>query len=194
MRPIESSDTAKLEELLMVNRVLERLRKESVQDVLGPMPGEGALERNMKANGGKLSRKLRSREGLGRQAKKSRKQIAAEAKERRRRRSDYYHNQRVPRRTEWSVQQVKEHGAGGWWDVCRRRSASSWAVKADWTIGKEEWEQAMQDSLEDVVPVLIRYNSKQPWTLDNIYIVNSESRAVVFDGKEHKLRMLGFII
>lgn len=189
-KPLESTQGDELEEMLRVARVLEKLQHRSIQELVGLPPENTSLEDRMRAAG----RRLRSREGLGRKAKKTKAQIKAEAKARREKEREYYYRVRKPKRTEWSLRQIKEQGAAGWWDILRRKSASSWAQKDGWEITKEDFVEAVGNTLEGHVCVVFRYNTKEPWTLRNIYIKDCDSHAVLFDGTEHYLRSNGYIL
>jgi len=58
-----------------------------------------------------------------------------------------------------------------------------------WKVSREEWDTHVAPYLGDEWISIHRYDGKAKYTLDNIYI--SSEGAIVFDGKEHKLRQLG---
>lgn len=120
-KPLESTDIKSLEEILRADALLKRLPLESIESVLGHVPSPDRLEENMKRNGGKLKRQLVGR-GKPAETKAQRK---ARLLRDRQRRARYARETAKPRRTAWSLAQIKEHGAAGWWEVLRRKGAGT---------------------------------------------------------------------
>lgn len=191
MKPIDGTDAAAIEELMQLDKVLSYLannpvvqidkgREEAATTLDTILEQDDAVRRQLKARGGKPVAPA-----------KTRAQIRAEVKERRRARSAYYHEKRKPRRTAKLVENVKRDG---WWDVLRRTWTHASAIKPDWNIGREEWDAAVGDSIGEAIPVIHRYDTKKPWTLSNVYVLDSRTRAVLFDGAEHTMRSLGYML
>ena len=61
-----------------------------------------------------------------------------------------------------------------------------------WKVSRDEWEQYVEPYLGDGWISIHRYDGKAKYTLDNIYI--SDGDRIVFDGKEHLLRLSGAIL
>lgn len=188
-KPIESTDKEALNKLLGDVRVLDVLAAIDIQELLGHVPSGDRLEENMRKNGGRL-RRLQS----GKRKGPDKRELKRRAKARRMREAKYARDVKIPRRTQWTLTKIREEGAGGWWDLIRRKGATSWSEKPGWRIGKEEFVKAVGNSLDGSLPVVGRYDTARLWTLDNIIIRDSETRAVLFDGKEHKLKSLGYCL
>lgn len=59
---------------------------------------------------------------------------------------------------------------------------------------EREWVDEVWPTLEGRLPVIVRYDSKGPISLGNIYVLDSETRAVLFEGTEWRLRKDGYIL
>lgn len=190
-KPLESDDVRSLEEMLAVHRLLQAVPLERIESVLGHTPSPDRLEENMKKNGGRLRRGLKGR-GLTKKPTKA--EMKAKLRKQRERKAKYAREVAKPRRTAWTLQQIREEGAAGWWDLLRRKGAGSWSQKPYWRIGKEEFVEAVGNSLENTLPIVVRYDTKKLATLDNIYLVDSDTREVLFCGKEYTLKKLGYCL
>jgi hypothetical protein len=82
----------------------------------------------------------------------------------------------------------------GWWEYLN----IAWDKRPDVKV-----ELTYDEFVEYIYPVtagvglvfvVLRYDTNKPVRLDNIYIKDTKSRRVLFDGKEHVLRSLGYII
>lgn len=107
----------------------------------------------------------------------------------RRKRRQYYEAVAEPRRRAKLAEQLTT--AEGWWEYLtagwRRR-------KAPYTLSEQEFVETLWPAVAGRLFVIQRYDSKLPIALDNIYAVRTGTGEVLFDGKEHKLRTLGYIL
>lgn len=192
MNNVGSDDKTALDQLLRVSRVLDKLKESSAWDVFGvEQPKTDAVLDAIK-NDKLIVRRLR---GKGRpKPRKTRRQLREEAKARRAKTNYYYENKKRPRRAAREAELLGSDRAEGWWSILSRKNASTWSRKEGWDITLEEWKEAIGSSLDTGVPVVLRYNTKKPWTLDNIYLMDTETRNVLWDGKEWSLRKAGYIL
>lgn len=171
------------EDILALNRLNDALASMTLEDILakkeeGKSDVDKAIER-LKA-GGTLNRAIRK-------VKLPRKRQHWRAARRKRR--QYYEAVAEPRRRSKVAEQIKT--AEGWWEYLTYH----WKIrkqKVDMTF--EEWESALYPAVAGSVFVLQRYDSKLPIALDNVYAVRTANGEVLFDGKEWKLRELGYIL
>lgn len=83
-------------------------------------------------------------------------------------------------------------GAEGWWEHIR---GHWWQKGYEVTLTKEEWIEEVWPALKGRVPVIRRYNTNGPISLENIYVVESGTqKTVLFDGKEEAMRKAGYIL
>ncbi len=61
-------------------------------------------------------------------------------------------------------------------------------------ITKEEWDRAVRPGIGELLPVVFRYDSREPISLYNILIKDSDTRQVLYDGKEQELRDKGYAL
>ena len=61
-------------------------------------------------------------------------------------------------------------------------------------ITAEEWNSEIAPLLGESIPVVRRYDTKKPVCLYNCIVYDSNTRAVLYDGAEAKLRELGMIL
>lgn len=54
-----------------------------------------------------------------------------------------------------------------------------------WKISREEWEEHIQPSVGTGWLSIHTYNSKEPYTLGNIYILDNTAGTTIFDGKDY---------
>ena len=192
---MDSDNKKAIDEMLAAHRMLEELKTKDIWEIVGKQkPLKDSMTQNMEENAGVFVRRLRGRGGKLPPPKKTRKQILAEAKERRRRDALYYREHRKPRRQAMILKDVEQDSAAGWWKVLRLKNIKNTELKEGWNISLEEFKEAVGDSLKGYVPVICRYDTRKPWELHNIYIMDSSTRAIVFDGAEHKMRSLGYIL
>lgn len=59
---------------------------------------------------------------------------------------------------------------------------------------REEWLEVIWPALGGKVPYFNRYDTKKGFTLDNVVVYETGTRKVLFDGKEHLLRKMGYIL
>lgn len=79
---------------------------------------------------------------------------------------------------------------GGWYGILHElwtRAGHSIEVT------REEWEEAV-GTLDDVYPMVTRYDRSVGIRLDNVLVRDRDTLKVVFDGKEHLLRKQGYIL
>lgn len=79
---------------------------------------------------------------------------------------------------------------GGWYGILHEL----WErAKLDIEVTREEWEEAV-GTLDDVYPMVTRYDRSVGIRLDNVLVRDRDTLKVVFDGKEHLLRKQGYIL
>lgn len=59
---------------------------------------------------------------------------------------------------------------------------------------EREWVDEVWPTLEGRLPVIVRYDSKGPISLGNIYVLDSETRTVLFEGADYLLRKGGYTL
>lgn len=79
---------------------------------------------------------------------------------------------------------------GGWYGILHEL----WTrAELDIEVTREEWEEAV-GTLDDVYPMVTRYDRSVGIRLDNVLVRDRDTLQVVFDGKEHLLRKHGYIL
>lgn len=111
-------------------------------------------------------------------------------KVRRRKRREYYARVEAPRRKKRLAAQLAQ-GPQGWYKFLRKQWQQQ-SIKVPLTL--EEFETILWPAIEGYVFTVRRYDTKGPIRLDNIWVEDCESRKVLWDGKEHRLRELGMIV
>jgi hypothetical protein len=82
----------------------------------------------------------------------------------------------------------------GWWKYLTEGSWKKRGVEVELTY-EEFVEHIYPVSVgKGLIPVFLRYDSEKPISLENVIVKDTKSRSVVFDGAEHKLRLLGMIL
>lgn len=172
-----------LEELLRLASLDAKIR--AVEVDVKPLPLEEAVELAKK---GKALTKLGKPDGRREAGKRRAKKNAS-------RRKKAARQQRWKRN--WKARTLEQALDGNYWAYFRGR----WVKKQrGWEIGEEEWLEHVQPCLpKGAIVELRRYDPSLPATLDNIVVYNVSKPggslgAVLFDGKEHKLRELGAIL
>lgn len=61
-------------------------------------------------------------------------------------------------------------------------------------LTKEEWDRAIARRIGESIPVVLRYNANEPISLYNILVKDSDTRSVLFDGKEQALIDGGYVV
>ena len=108
-------------------------------------------------------------------------------KTKRKKRREYYHSVMKVKRI--SKNAVLLSTPEGWWEYL----TTSWKRKkipVDMT--EEEWLEVVWPTLKGRVPLFARYDTNRGIALDNIYVRDNRNLKVLFDGKEHLLKTLGY--
>lgn len=126
----------------------------------------------------------------GRVVARKRKRPKMHWKTRRRKQREYYARAEAPRRKKRLAAQLAE-GPGGWYKFLRKQWLMQ-PVKVDLT--EEEFTQVIWPQIEGYVFTVRRYDTKKSISLYNIWVEDCDSRAVLFCGKEYRLRELGAIL
>lgn len=171
------------EDVVALNRLNEALEKVSIETLLAKKEEQKTdldkLVDKLKA-GGKLDRAIRKAK------QKKRKQHWRTAKRKRR---QYYEAVASPRRKQKLAEQLTT--AEGWWE----HITSSWKRKKQTVLlTEDEWHNVLWPALAGHVFIVQRYDPAKPISLDNIYVTRTATGEVLFDGKEHLLRMLGYVL
>ncbi len=112
------------------------------------------------------------------------------AKQNAKRRNKKARQQRWKRK--WKLESLEQAVEGNYYEYISRR----WKKKGrKWAIGREEWDLYVQPCTPNKATVeLRRYDTSLPTTLDNIVVYNVDGGAVLFDGKEHAMRIAGYML
>jgi hypothetical protein len=124
-------------------------------------------------------------------AKKAKPHYKTVQAKRRRKDREYYHEVLKPRRRRALATELLT--PEGWWKYL----GNTW--KQMGTVVELTYEQFLEYVYpmsvgSGYVPIFFRYNPKAPLSLGNILVRDSETRKVLFDGKEHLLREMGCIL
>lgn len=87
--------------------------------------------------------------------------------------------------------ELLESGPEGWYDHLKVHWYQK-ALKIELT--KEEWTNIVWPALEGRIPIVRRYDTSGPISLGNIYVLQSGTKRILFDGKEWYLRDRGYIL
>jgi hypothetical protein len=97
-------------------------------------------------------------------------------------------------RTQDFIDTLQGEDPKGWWKWWRRVNNSSWKIKPGWEITLEDYTQYVHEKVVGKICIIRRHDTKKPYTLDNTLWVEQDTGLVLFDGTEHKLRLLGYIL
>ena len=61
-------------------------------------------------------------------------------------------------------------------------------------MNQHDWDRCVAPRLGESVPVVLRYNANEPISLYNIVVKDSDTRRVLFDGKEQQLVDSGYAV
>lgn len=91
--------------------------------------------------------------------------------------------------------ELLESGPEGWYDHLK----THWYQKGHSKGGgieltKEQWTEVVWPALKGRIPIVRRYDTSGPISLENIYVLQSGTKNVLFDGKEWKLKELGYTL
>jgi hypothetical protein len=110
-------------------------------------------------------------------------------KQKRRNLRNYYHEHAKPRR---ALRRAELLTTGeGWYKYLREEWRDR---KTPVRMTEGEWVREVYPLLEGRLPVIIRYDSSKPIALENIYVVDTDTRAVLFEGKDYELKKLGYCL
>lgn len=108
----------------------------------------------------------------------------------RRWRKNYYHEVTVPKERQRRAALLEGDG----WSLVQDYWHRS---KKEYSITKEEWMENVEEYVTGKMFTVNRYDTTKGYSLDNIIVRQTSSGmrgAVLFDGKECRLRQLGFIL
>ncbi len=181
-------------EALELVELLGRLSNISLADLAREQREELTPQQRMiedLQNNKHLRRGLTSKQGKGRTPKpKPHWRILAK------KRKAHYANYLKPRRTKEKARNLST--AEGWWkeqslvwynETKKKRSTSHPS-----TITKEEFCEVLYPAFEGRIPIFKRFDTTKGVSVDNLYIVDVDTGKVLFDGAEHSLRCLGYIL
>lgn len=126
----------------------------------------------------------------GRVITRKRKRPKMHWKTRRRKQREYYARAEAPRRKKRLAAQLAE-GPGGWYRFLRKQWLQ---MKVRVVLTEEEFTEKVWPFIDGYVFTVRRYDTKGPISLENIWIEDCDSRDVLWDGKEYKLKELGMIL
>lgn len=172
-------------EMLEVSKTLEALEKIDLDQIR--IDGMTDME--------KMVEELKSSKTVVRKLKKKTAHVQPNKKlhwkTKRKRKRDYYRDVTRYRRLELRGELLSA-GSEGWWKYL----TTMWhRKKVEVTMTFEEWDKVIWPLLQGRVPVIHRYQTRKPIALDNVYITESDDhKNVLFDGKEHSLRQMGYML
>jgi hypothetical protein len=175
------------EEALELERVLSiingiDLDKAIEQKQAQMLPMDRALARLN--NGGQLVRRAKAK-------KAKRKKLHWRTKEARKRAENQQYYVRRGKDNRRKALAEKLTSAEGWWE----HVSGSWKRKGlKVEVTGEEWKEAVWPVVEGRLFITYRYNCKEPMSLKNMIVKDTEDGAVLFDGKEHELKKLGYCL
>lgn len=140
-----------------------------------------------------LVRRLEAGVKLKRKPVRKRKSWQAKRKTKKLRKQREYQNRSARRNAEWA-EMLGKGDPESWYRWFSRVSNTSWATKKGWEISKEDYSEFIHPALRGRVPTVQRYDTKKPWSMKNTLWVDTETRAVLFDGAEYELRRKGYIL
>jgi hypothetical protein len=187
MHPEKKKGRMSPEEALQLNELFTKLEQLNLEDLkkerIEAMSPIDQFVEGLKQNK-KLARVVKSHEGVGRVPKPKQHYMT-----RRKKMRDYYHQNAKARRTQEKAELLTT--PEGWWVYMSRQ----------WNKKKVAVEMSEQDWLEILWPaiggqlfVVNRYDVSEPIALQNIYIEDSNTRKILWDGKEWQMRQLGYIV
>lgn len=110
-------------------------------------------------------------------------------KQKKRNLRNYYHEHVKPRRSRRRADLLTT--PEGWWVYLMEGWRDN---KIPVRMTEEEWTGEVYPLLDGRLPIIQRYDVTGPISLGNVYVVDSDTRAVLFDGKEHLLRKMGYCL
>lgn len=138
----------------------------------------------------RMIRDLRANKKVGRYLKgKTPPRKKMHWKQKKRNLRNYYHEHVKPRRTRRKADLLTT--PEGWW-VYLVEGWRDHKVPVRMTEG--EWTREVYPLLDGKLPVIQRYDVTEPISLGNIYVVDSDTRDVLFDGKEYLLKAGGWCL
>ena len=170
--------------LLELEQKLARLDLEKIaEEKIAKLPEREALIRALE-NNREIPKRLKAmRKGPGRP------KLHWKTKEKRRRETQRKYQATVyqPKVRERKARMLKEEG---WYPVL----VEQWkAGKIEYDLSREEWNEIVAPKVGDSLPNIRRYDPGKPVSIDNIWVVSTKG-TVLFDGKEHKLKELGYML
>ena len=125
----------------------------------------------------KVNRLLKERGSLRRKPK-------SHWKTRQKKRREYNREVAGPRRKERLGILLEEKG---WYPIVR----DTWVrKKVDIQLSEEEWNEEIEPLLEGYQPLVTRVDTSEGVSLDNVVVLDSKTRKVLYDGLERKMRNL----
>lgn len=177
----KGDDLEAVQSLLDMSSLLDRINKIDLKKI------EEKIEENLSPND-RLIRDLKANRTVKRVVKgKGRYKANLHWKTKAHRRKKYYAMVGAPRRREGLAEMIST--PEGWYEYI----VTSWKKHGTaYRLTREEWIEHVAPLLGGRVPVLRRYSTRKPFSLENMYVVNmDDSKDVIFEGADYKLRLLG---
>lgn len=178
------------QELVELSRLLQKAatnEKTPLPEVKGPEDqtiDDLVQELRQGKSGSILKRKIAGKKEPG--APKGKKHWKAKKKRKR----EYYVNV-VKGTRKIKKAELLESGPEGWYTHLK----THWYQKAHKIeMTKEEWTDVVWPCLQGRIPIVRRYDTSGPISLGNIYVLQSGTKNVLFDGKEWKLKEMGYAL
>lgn len=105
----------------------------------------------------------------------------------RRWRKQYYREVLVPKERQRKAALLEGDGWGLVHDYWHRTCK-------EYTLTQEEWMEFVEPGVVGKMFYVNRYDTTKPYTIENLIVRESSTRKVLFDGMEHKLKSLGYML
>lgn len=178
-----------------VEELLEALK---VMEVLGPKKPDLAEDKTTPGDGReRLIAKLQSELRVVPKKKKP-KRLSWQKKRANRRaiQRRYQEGRRERVNKEWALKLIEGKPEDLYFWVSKKRGDARYKYqRPGWEITYEEFLEYVFPKLGDRIPIVRRYDTKKGWSLSNtIWFDSDDKTKILFDGKEHLMRIKGFIL
>lgn len=184
MRASQNAGGISPEEALEMQELYRKIREIDLGEVVAErVRGMTTLD--------KMIADLEQAKPMNRKAKPTKVHHHTKRARRRKKDREYYHEVLKPRRSKKKAEELTT--PEGWW----KHLMFTWkqmGTKVD--MSYEEFVEVIYpvSAGAGYVPIFFRYDPKEAISIGNVLIRDSESRKVIFDGKEHLLRLMGVLL
>lgn len=181
----KGDDLESVQELLALSSLLDTIGKIDLKEV------EAAVEAQLLPVD-KMVRDLKAHKQIARVVKgKGRYKANLHWKTKAAKRRKYYAMIGAPKRKERLAEMIST--PEGWFDYLTQQDKTR--GRNLFKITREEWNEHVAPELKGRLPIIRRYNTRKPVTLENCYIVDQDNpKDVIWEGSEYRMRRLGYIL